>query len=138
MSEEWKDDDIIYRQVHPNHWDGKDPFAVAFLPSLQHEYQLSVDDGRITDPKACWNHYTDNLKMSSVGTWALSVLEIRDAADLNLFRDPVSCPDEPHKDNPAHCLIDFNLLETKGQRKNRAQKLAIKASERGCRYLASS
>lgn len=90
---------------------------------------LSVDDATIVNAEESWVHFTADLGFSSAGTWAVSVEEIAALTDLKLLGDPIA-------GNPAHCLIDFNGVESKGQVKKRAQTLAIKATARGCQFLA--
>jgi hypothetical protein len=134
MSEEWADTDLVFRQVHPKHWDGKNPNSQAFFPTPQHDDKLSVDDNGLISAEQSWRHFTERLGLQSVGTWALSVDEVKSAGELKLLRSPVTDPDNPLVDNPAHCLIDFSQVPSKGQKKKRAQELAIKASGRGCKF----
>ena len=134
MSEDWTNTDIVFRQVHPNHWDGKNPNSVAFSPTPKDDDQLSVDDNAKVTAEESWNFFTKNLGFRSAGTWAVSAGEVETVGDLELQRDPIVDPTDTSKNNPAHCLIDFSSLTSKGQRKKRAQELAIKASERGCQF----
>jgi hypothetical protein len=46
--------------------------------------------------------------------------------------------EDPAKNNPAHCHVDFSGIASKGQKKKRAQHLAIKATERGCLFQPSA
>lgn len=134
MGEAWKTNDLLYRQVHPSHAPEGVPSSQAFNPTPKDEGRLSVDDGRIVTAERSWNHFTGNLGFSSAGTWAVSFEEIQAAERLVLKKDPLSAPDNPLLDNPAHCLIDFNALPSKGERKRRAQQLAIRAAFRGCQF----
>lgn len=134
MGEEWKANDLVYRQVHPSHAPAGVPSSQAFNPTPKDEGKLSVDDSRVVTAEASWNHYTGNLGFQSAGTWAVSYAEVQAPGGLSLTRDPLRYPDNPSLDNPAHCLIDFNALPTKGEMKRRAQNLAIKASSRGCQF----
>ena len=136
MSEDWKNTDLVFRQVHPNHWDGKSPNSVAFSPTPKDDDKLSVDDSAQVTAEQSWIFFTKNLGFRSAGTWAVSAGEIQTVGDLELQRDPLVDPENATKNNPAHCLIDFSRLTSKGQRKKRAQELAIKASERGCQFQA--
>jgi hypothetical protein len=134
MSETWNPNDLVYRQVHPSHAPDGTPSSQAFNPTPKDEGQLSVDDAGFVTAEGSWNHFTNGLGFKSIGTWALSVEEIETAEGLKLIKSPVVDADNPEKNNPAHCLLDFNDLESKGERKRRAQKLAIKASARGCQF----
>ena len=134
MSAAWANTDPVFRQVHPNHWDGKAPNSVAFSPTPKDEDKLSVDDASLVTAEGSWSHFTKRLGFQSVGTWAVSFGEIDAAGDLELVRNPLVDPVDALKNNPAHCLIDFSRLSSKGQKKKRAQELAIKASARGCQF----
>jgi len=134
MSAEWAATDLVFRQVHPNHWDGNQPNSQAFFPTPKDEDQLSVDDSNLVSAEGSWNHFTKNLGLKSIGTWAVSFGEIETAGELVLVRNPIVDPKDASKNNPAHCLIDFSRVSSKGQKKKRAQELAIKASARGCRF----
>ena len=137
MSGQWTDTHLVFRQVHPNHVDGTRPNSVAFSPMPKDEDKLSVDDSEQVTAEGCWKHFTERLGFSSAGTWAVSAGEIVDVGDLDLRKDPVVDVNDSTKNNPAHCVIDFARLTSKGQRKKRAQTLAIKASERGCQFSAA-
>ena len=137
MSGQWADTHLLFRQVHPNHVDGARPNSVAFSPTPKDEDKLSVDDSALVTAEGCWRHFTETLGFSSAGTWAVSAGEIVEAGDLHLCKDPVVDLQDPTKSNPAHCVIDFCRLTSKGHRKKRAQTLAIKASERGCQFSAA-
>ena len=130
--------DLVFRQVHPNHWDGKNPNSVAFSPTPKDKDKLSVDDASLVTAEGAWSHFTKNLGFQSVGTWAVSVGEIGAAGDLELVRNPITDPTGAATNNPAHCLIDFSRVSTKGQKKKRAQELALKASARGCQFKPSA
>lgn len=134
MSNDWNHDDLLLRQVNPHHWDGKRPNSQAFVPDPKDEDKVSVDDGTMVGPEAAWRHFTERLGFSSVGTWAVSHGEVMEAGDLSVSRSPVSCESDPTRNNPAHCHIDFSRVSSKGQKRKRAQTLAIRAAERGCLF----
>ncbi len=81
-----------------------------------------------------WSHFNKKLGFHSAGTWAVSFEEIDAPGGLVFLSAPVDDMSNPALNNPAHCLIDFNGLESKGEKKRRAQQLAIKASARGCQF----
>jgi hypothetical protein len=134
MSAVWQPSDLVFRQVHPNHLAPGGPNSVAFSPTPKDQDQLSVDDSRLVTAGAAWDHFTKNLGFTSAGTWAVSAGEIADTSDLRLSAAPVEGETDQAKNNPAHCVIDFSGVSTKGQKKRRAQELAIKASARGCQF----
>lgn len=137
ISATWADEDLVFRQVHPKHWDGKNPNSVAFSPTPKDADNLSVDDASLVSAEEAWGHFTEKLGFQSVGTWAVSSGEIGAAGGLELLRNPIVDSADESKSNPAHCLIDFSRLTSKGQKKKRAQELAIKASARGCQFKPS-
>ena len=138
MSMNWANTDLLFRQVHPNHLEGKNPNSQAFLPSKAHQEKLSVDDASKVTAEQSWTHFTKNLGLQSAGTWAISFEEVKSCAEIQVLRDPILNEGEPSKNNPAHCLIDFSGLSSKGMKRNHAQRLAISASARGPRYLPAS
>lgn len=138
MSTEWTPDDLLFRQVHPSHWNGKEPNSVAFMPTPKDDDLLSLDDARLTTAEAAWTHFTSVLGLRSAGTWAVSTAEVTAAGNLTYRSDPVVNQAEPAKSNAAHCLVDFSKLGSKGERKRCAQQLALRASARGSRFLPAT
>ena len=136
MSDSWQSADLLFRQVNPNHWDGRVPNSQAFFPTPKDEDKLSVDDASLVGAEGSWIHFIRNLGLKSVGTWAVSYEEVQMAGNLTVVRDPLVDQTNPSKNNPAHTLIDFSQITTKGQKKKRAQELAIKASARGCLFAS--
>jgi len=135
MSRDWQPSDFVFRQVHPSHRTGEHPNSVAFFPTPKDKDLLSVDDSSLVSAEGSWSHFTKALGFQSAGTWAISVEEITTAFPLQLQSDPTKDSVNPEKSNPAHCLIDFSQVTSKGQKKKRAQELALKASARGCQFL---
>ena len=134
MSDEWTNTDLVFRQVHPNHREGEMPNSQAFNPTPKDEDMLSVDDAAQVSAQGSWEHFTKTLGFKSAGTWALSFEEITACGDLALTRKPVVDASDASKNNPAHCVVDFTQVPSKGQKRKRAQTLAINASTRGCRF----
>jgi hypothetical protein len=134
MSGNWKPNDLLYRQVHPTHAPAGNPSSQAFNPTPKDKEKLSVDDAGLVTAEESWNHFTKNLGFQSAGTWAVSFEEIHASGDLELMRNPIADPEDVLKNNPAHCLIDFSKVTSKGHKKRQAQELAIKASARGCQF----
>ena len=134
MSDEWTSDSLLYRQVHPTWQKDGLPSSQAFGPTPKDEDKLSVDDAAKVSAEGSWTHFTKSLGFQSAGTWAVSFGEIEAAGDLDLMKSPVVDEANAAKSNAAHCLINFSRLTTKGQKKKRAQHLAISASARGCLF----
>lgn len=137
MIEDWDHDHLFLRQVNAHHWDGSRPNSQAFVPFPKNDDQVSVGDGTMVTPEESWRHFTGQLGFDSVGTWAVSHGEITGAGDLSVARSPVADQSDPARNNPAHCHIDFSQVSSMGQKRKRAQILAIRAAERGCLYLGS-
>ena len=134
MTDRWSVAHLFFRQVNPNHWDGHTPNSQAFVPFPKDKDQLSVDDSSLVSPEGAWTHFTTALGLKSAGTWAISLGEINEAGNLFVESSPVENEEEPQKDNPAHCHVDFSEVSSKGQKRRKAQTLAMYASERGCLF----
>ena len=137
MSDDWNDSDLLLRQVHPSHCSDGQPNSQAFNPTPKDSGKLSVDDGRKTNAEQSYRHFTENLGLTSAGTWAVAVEEVHTQEGLVIKLDPVENEEEPTRSNPAHTLIDFNALDSKGKKKRCAQALAILATARGCLFDAA-
>lgn len=134
MSGNWNPNDLLYRQVHPTHAPAGNPSSQAFNPTPKDQEKLSVDDAGLVTAEGSWNHFTKNLGFQSAGTWAVSFDEVNASGDLELMRNPIADKVNPAKNNPAHCLINFSKVPSKGQKKRKAQELAIRAMSRGCQF----
>jgi hypothetical protein len=138
MSAEWTSDSLFYRQVNPSWLADGVPSSQAFGPTPKDEDKLSVDDASKVSAEGSWRHFTEKLGLRSVGTWAVSMGEVEEAGDLLVAASPTVVAEDPAKNNPAHCHVDFSGIASKGQKKKRAQHLAIKATERGCLFQPSA
>jgi hypothetical protein len=138
MSAEWTSDSLFYRQVNPSWLADGVPSSLAFGPMPKDEDKLSVDDASKVSAEGSWRHFTEALGWRSVGTWAVSMGEVEEAGDLLVAASPEMVAEDPVKNNPAHCHVDFSGIASKGQKKKRAQHLAIKATERGCLFQPSA
>jgi hypothetical protein len=134
MSTEWTSESLFYRQVNPNWLAEGVPSSQAFGPTPKDKGKLSVDDASKVSAEGSWRHFTETLGLRSVGTWAVSMGEVEEAGDLAVTASPKVVAEDPAKDNPAHCDVDFSQVSPKGQRKKKAQYLAMKATTRGCLY----
>jgi hypothetical protein len=134
MSTEWSSQSLFYRQVNPNWLLKGVPSSQAFGPTPKDKDKLSVDDASKVSAEGSWRHFTEQLRLQSVGTWAVSMAEVEDALDLVVAASPKVVAEDPSKDNPAHCDVDFSRVSSKGQKKRKAQNLAMKATVRGCLY----
>lgn len=134
MITEWTSESLFYRQVNPNWLPNGLPSSQAFGPTPKDEDKLSVDDAAKVSAHGSWQHFTQKLGMQSVGTWAVSMGEVMEAGDLALVASPVLVNEDPARNNPAHCHVDFSGVSSKGQKKRKAQHLAMKATARGCLF----
>lgn len=101
------DDELLFRQVHPNWMKGDEPSSQAFKPTSKDAGRLSVARGSMTTAEAAFDLHTGAMGLVSAGTWAVNVGEVsRDPVSLSALGDAVF---EPVPD-PAHALIDFGGL----------------------------
>lgn len=134
MSAEWTSESLFYRQVNPSWLAEGVPSSQAFGPTPKDDDKLSVDDASKVSAEGSWRHFTEKLGLRSVGTWAVSMGEVEEAGDLLVAASPTVVAEEPVKNNPAHCHVDFSPVSSKGQKKRKAQHLAMKATARGCLF----
>lgn len=141
-TEAWEKGALFYRQVHPSHLVDGMPTSMAFNPIPKDKDELSVDDAGRVSTSESWRFFTEVLGFRSTGTWAVSHEESLSAnvaepnetkvEKLRAVRKPITDSDDPFRNNPAHRVIDFGEISTKGRKKRRAQKLALHATNRGC------
>lgn len=134
MSAEWTLESLFFRQVNPSWLAEGVPSSQAFGPTPKDKGKLSVDDASLVSAEGSWRHFTEKLGLGSVGTWAVSLGELEEAGDLVVTASPKVVTEDPAKNNPAHCDVDFSQVTSKGQKKRKAQHLAMKATARGCLY----
>ena len=115
------DNTLLLRQIHPTFVQAGRVTSQAFRPTPKDECQLSVYDGELIESEAAWKHYTDELRLQSVGVQAVTH---RECADLDL---PVKSDPERF---PEHTIIDFTGL-TKNPVEKKAKQLRSKAELRG-------
>ncbi|WP_372383144.1 hypothetical protein ACCQ12_05840 [Xanthomonas sp. NCPPB 1068] len=122
------DQTLLLRQVHPNFFPDGEVSSQAFFPFPKDDGKLSIYDGDQTTAEASHHHYTLDLGLESVGVWAVSGAE---AASVGLIHQP-----DPVPGNPAHAIINFNVVTEKECRKL-AKKLKKFAVDRGSQYRAA-
>ena len=116
------DDTLLHRQVHPRFVDSQGiTTSQAFRPTLKDSNRLSVYDGSLITAEDAWKHYTDELKLRSIGVLSVTVAQCR---GLEL---PVDSDAETFSE---HALIDFRGLSRKQiERKANALKAAANARD---------
>lgn len=99
-------DELLFRQVHPSFIRDGRVSSQAFRPTPKDRKMLSVARASKTTAQAAFELHTQCNKLTSAGTWAVSVSECQ-ALNLPARPDEVSegdCPD------PAHAVIEFSAL----------------------------
>jgi hypothetical protein len=123
-------DEVLFRQIHPNFFDGSHPGSPQFAPTSKDENQLSLDRGSQTTPAASHALYLGN-GFKSAAVYGLSVGEFR-TESLACFPDPLEA-DGRLAANPAHAYADFSAF-TPAEGKKIAKRLRNVAVKRGCLY----
>ena len=118
---------IVYRQIHPSFVQAGFPTSQAFRPTPKDDSKLSVYDGDQITAVNAFQHYINELNLSSVGVMGLTVAECA-AELLTVFLDP--------KPFPEHAVINFSGLSDKDCR-TKSKKLQAKAVQRGWLHRAS-
>ncbi|KAA1259501.1 hypothetical protein LF1_20350 [Rubripirellula obstinata] len=117
-------DTILIRQIHPSFVQDGRVGSNAFCPTPKDEGKLSTYDGDKIDAEGAWQHYTGDLRHSSVGAYGFSVGEC-ESLDLPVSEDP-----EPF---PEHVLVDFTAHGSSAVKK-KGKKLRKYAVDRGWLY----
>jgi hypothetical protein len=86
---------------------------------------LSISLGSKVSAKGAYRHHTEDLGLTSAGTWAVTVSEAT-AAGLESFAQPLD-------ESPAHGYVDFRELSRSAIEKA-AKILVANARDRGCLY----
>lgn len=115
---------LLLRQIHPNFVQEGRVSSQAFRPTPKDEQKLSVYDGDQIESQPAYQHYTDQLKLPSVGVMAVIVAECSQLA-LPVLADPELFPE--------HTLIDFSAYGTSAIEK-KAKLLRTKAEMRNWLY----
>lgn len=125
--------EVLLRQVHPSFLRDGRPSSQAWRPTKKDEGFLSVARGSLTNPQAAFEHHTQQKKLASAGTWAVTVGECQ-VAELRAYADPLDATPTVAAD-PAHAVIDFKKLSN-SQVEAKAVRLSRCAGERGCLHAA--
>ncbi len=119
---------LLFRQVHPAFFPDGAVSSQAFFPFPKDNGKLSVYDGDQILAEASYQHYTVNLRLKSIGVWAVNGEEV---VSTGLSYQP-----NPIDGNPAHVVIDFGDRAEKECRKL-AKRLRKFAVDRGSLYRAT-
>jgi hypothetical protein len=116
---------LLHRQI-PSAWiQGDRVTSQSFKPYPKDNNRVSVYRDDLMSAEEAWRHYTEELRLNSVGIVAVSVEECRNES---LAVDPDGIP------YPAHASIVFPLELSKNQIEKTAGRLAAKARSRGWQY----
>ena len=121
-------DEVLFRQIHPNSLHDGEPGSDRFMPSELDANKLSVDRSAKTSAAAAHALYT-SIGKKSAAVFGLTVGEFSNE-DIQCFEDPIT-GDPILPDNPAHALSDYSAHDAKKQ-KVIAKRLKRLAVTRGC------
>jgi len=119
-----RNETLLLRQIHPDFVQNDRVTSQAFRPTPKDEKKLSVYDGDMIEAPEAYEHYTQELKLKSVGVMGVTVGE---CTALGLYCQP---DPEPF---PEHAIIDFGNLAERAIVK-KAKLLKKKATGRGWLY----
>ncbi len=117
-------DILLLRQVNPGWIREGRITSQAFKPTAKDQKKLSVYDGDRMTAQQAYRHYTQQLRLTSVGVMALTVAECWQQ-EL-----PVTCDPEPFQE---HVVIDFRDCSN-ADIKTKAKYLTRAAVLRGWQY----
>jgi len=118
------DNTLLLRHIHPAFVQQGRITSQAFRPTPKDEQRLSVYDNDQITPQSSYKHYTEKLKLDSVGVMGVSVTECK-ALALSVEPDPTPFPE--------HVLIDFSAHPKKAV-ETKAKQLRAKAEIRDWLY----
>lgn len=124
------DDELLFRQVHPNFVVDGQLSSQPFQPTDKDANKLSVDRSSLTDAASSHALYVAN-GFASAGVYALSVGEFGKET-LPCVSDPLPAT-EVSQANPAHAVADYSAHSSSKQ-KTIAKRLKQKAIERGQKH----
>jgi len=100
--------ELLFRQVNPVFVRDGRVGSQAFRPTPKDQRMLSVARASRTTAEAAFQHHTGCLKLSSAGTWAVTVGE---CSQLGLPARPDEVTEQPCPD-PAHAVVPPYLYKT--------------------------
>lgn len=121
-----KPETLLYRQVHESWLQQGVPSSQTFRPTPKDFGKPSVYDGDVIgSAEASYLHWTEELKLTSVGVLAVTESE---CAGLKLLAVTDGIP------FPAHATIDFTGCKSSGEIKRQAGVLTQLACARGWQH----
>lgn len=119
-------DELLLRQIKPAWLDGETVSSQNFRPASSDHDLLSVSRSSLISPSDCFALFIAR-GLQSVGVMGVTVAETT-AAGVAAWGDPE--PDLVPPD-PAHAVIDFRALPSRGAREKAGKKLLAAAVARG-------
>ncbi len=119
--------EVLYRQIHPIHFQGGDISSAAFRPTKDDMGCMSVDRSSLTSAEASFELYRENGRESDA-VYGLTVGEFR-AEQIHCYPDPLDAT-ATMKANKAHAYADYNGLGT-SKLKTKSQRLRTVSLNRG-------
>ena len=117
---------LLYRHVNESWLQQGVPSSQTFRPTQKDNGKLSVYDGDIiVSAEAAYIHWTQDLKLTSVGVLAVTEAECS-GMNLPAITDGI--------DFPAHATIDFNRCASNGEIKKLAGELTRLSVDRGWQH----
>jgi hypothetical protein len=117
---------LLHRQVNPSWVQQGRVTSQLFKPTPKDGAKLSLYDGDQISAVDAFTHYTDELRLKSLGVMSISVGECA-ACNLKALPDPVPFPE--------HVIVDFSGLP-QNQVEKKAKLLKAYAEARGWQFDA--
>ncbi|MBW4090434.1 MAG: hypothetical protein HIU82_04890 [Proteobacteria bacterium] len=121
------DEEVLFRQIHPNFYDNGYPGSLPFAPSAKDNNKLSVDRSSLTTAAGSHALFTGN-GFKSVAVYGVSVAEFG-TENIPCYPDPLGA-EATLAANPAHAYADFSTFSPT-QGKKIAKRLRNNAVKRG-------
>jgi hypothetical protein len=121
------DNEVLYRQIHPDLMDGDVPASSNFVPKRSDNNELSLDRSSITSADAAFTLYT-GAGYLSVAVYGVAVGEFR-AEKISCREDPIALTPSTWA-NPAHAVADYSA-HSPNQQKTIGKRIKQKAIARG-------
>lgn len=118
------ENELLHRNANPAFIRDGRVTSQLFLLKSDDKGQLSVQQNSKAAPAVAYERYTAR-GFESAGIWSVTVDECSEII-LSVYDDPL-------EDDDSHAVIDLTAFNNT-QARNRTDKLANKARDRGCQY----
>lgn len=122
------DDELQWRQVHPNFVDGDVVAREAFVGTPGATDEVSTTRASAVSGEEAYRYHSEQLGLGSAGSWGIAADEVQ--AEQCRVVDDSDCQGV---DTPGHSFIDMRSL-TKSERRKARTKWASIATKRGRTY----